>query len=68
MAERLLRQRGVTDIQKILIDVDPVKRDEMIQKTNRKTVPQIFIGDIHIGGNDDLQALDRAGKLLSLLD
>ncbi len=66
-AEQLLRQRGVTDIDKIRIDVDPQRRDEMIERTGRRTVPQIFIGDRHIGGCDDLYACDRAGELAPLL-
>ena len=67
MAERLLKSRGVSDIEKILIDTDENLRTEMIAKTNRRTVPQIFIGDTHVGGFDDLSALDKAGKLLPLL-
>jgi len=67
MAERLLRGKGVTEIEKIRIDSDPALRDEMMQKTGRRTVPQIFIGDTHVGGYDDLAALDRAGGLDPLL-
>lgn len=66
-AEQLLRARGVEVIDKIRIDLNPEHRDEMMQKTARRTVPQIFIGDRHIGGCDELIALDRAGKLLPLL-
>jgi glutaredoxin 3 len=66
-AEQLLKQRGVTEIDKILIDVDPVKRDEMMTRTGRRTVPQIYIGDTHVGGFDDLHALDQKGGLLPLL-
>jgi len=66
-AEALLRQRGVQDIQKIRIDEDPAERDRMIEITGRRTVPQIFIGDKHVGGFDDLSALDRAGGLVPLL-
>jgi glutaredoxin 3 len=66
-AEQLLKQRGVTDIDKILIDVDPVKRDEMMTRTGRRTVPQIYIGDTHVGGFDDLHALDQKGGLVPLL-
>ncbi len=66
-AERLLRERGVTDIDLIQIDVDRSRRDEMIQRARRHTVPQIFIDDRHIGGCDDLVALDGAGKLAPLL-
>lgn len=67
MAERLLRQRGVQDIEKILIDKEPARRDEMMTRTGRRTVPQIYIDERHIGGYDDLSALDRAGGLLPLL-
>lgn len=67
MAEKLLANKGVTLIDKILIDEDPVKRDEMMSRTGRRTVPQIYIGDVHVGGFDDLSALDKAGKLDPLL-
>jgi glutaredoxin 3 len=66
-AEALLRQRGVQEILKIRIDEQPAERDRMIEITGRRTVPQIFIGDQHVGGFDDLSALDRAGGLLPLL-
>lgn len=66
-AERLLASKGVTDINKIRVDLQPEKRDEMIAKTGRRTVPQIFIDDRHIGGFDDLRALDQAGGLDPLL-
>ncbi|MFM1849190.1 MAG: glutaredoxin 3 [Burkholderiaceae bacterium] len=66
-AEMLLKQRGVTEIDKIRIDLDPAQRDEMMAKTGRRTVPQIFIGQTHVGGFDDLAALDREGGLASLL-
>lgn len=66
-AERLLASKGVTEINKIRVDLQPEKRDEMIQKTGRRTVPQIFIDDRHIGGFDDLRALDQAGGLDPLL-
>ncbi|HEX4884040.1 MAG TPA: glutaredoxin 3 [Casimicrobiaceae bacterium] len=66
-AERLLKARGVTEITKIRVDQDPVRRDEMIARTGRRTVPQIYIGDTHVGGYDDLAALERAGKLVPLL-
>jgi len=66
-AEALLKARGVTAIDKVRIDLDPVRRDEMIARTGRRTVPQIFIGDTHVGGFDDLSALDRKGKLAPLL-
>ena len=67
MAERLLKSKGVADIEKIRVDVDPAKRDEMMRKTGRRTVPQIYIGEKHVGGFDDLSALDRAGELIPLL-
>jgi glutaredoxin 3 len=68
LAERLLRARGVADIAKIRIDLDPERRGEMVERTGRRTVPQIYIGERHIGGYDDLVVLDRAGELLPLLD
>ncbi len=67
-AEQLLKARGVETIEKVRIDQDPAQRDAMIQRTGRRTVPQIFIGEQHVGGYDDLAALDRAGKLLPLLE
>jgi glutaredoxin 3 len=67
MAERYLKSRGVTEIQKIRVDQDPGARDEMMQKTGRRTVPQIYAGTTHIGGYDDLVALDQAGGLLPLI-
>jgi glutaredoxin 3 len=66
-AEMLLKQRGVSEIEKIRIDLDAAQRDQMIAKTGRRTVPQIFIGDRHVGGFDDLAALDREGGLTPLL-
>jgi glutaredoxin 3 len=66
-AEQLLKQRGVTEIEKILIDVDTAKRDEMMTRTGRRTVPQIYIGETHVGGFDDLHALDQKGGLMPLL-
>jgi glutaredoxin 3 len=66
-AERLLASKGVKDITKIRVDQNPARRDEMIARTGRRTVPQIFIGDTHVGGYDDLAALDRAGGLVPLL-
>jgi glutaredoxin 3 len=66
-AEQLLSARGVTEIEKIRVDLDPGRRSEMMEKTGRRTVPQIFIGSTHVGGCDDLVALDQAGKLLPLL-
>lgn len=66
-AESMLRARGVTEIEKIRIDLDPAIRAEMIEKTGRRTVPQIYIGDTHVGGYDDLAQLDRSDGLLKLL-
>ncbi|SBT07797.1 glutaredoxin 3 [Candidatus Accumulibacter aalborgensis] len=66
-AEQLLRARGVADIEKVRIDLDPERRTEMLERTARRTVPQIYIGDSHVGGCDELMALDRAGRLLPLL-
>jgi glutaredoxin 3 len=67
MAERLLKSKGVDEIEKVRIDLDPQQRAKMMEKTGRRTVPQIYIGDTHVGGFDDLSALDRAGKLDPLL-
>jgi len=67
-AEQLLRARGVQNIEKIRVDLEPSLRDEMIGRTGRRTVPQIYIGDTHVGGYDDLAALDRAGGLVPLLN
>ena len=66
-AERLLNSKGVTDIEKIRVDLDPRQREEMINRTGRRTVPQIYIGDRHVGGFEELAALEHAGKLDSLL-
>ena len=66
-AEQLLRNRGVVEIEKARVDLDPELRAEMMEKTGRRTVPQIYIGATHVGGCDDLIALDHAGKLLPLL-
>ena len=66
-AKALLRQRGVDQIDEIRIDLDPAQRDHMMQITGRRTVPQIFIGDTHVGGCDDLIALDQKGGLAPLL-
>lgn len=66
-AERLLKAKGVTAITKIRVDLDPARRDEMMKRTSRRTVPQIYIGEQHIGGYDDLAALEHAGKLGKLL-
>jgi glutaredoxin 3 len=67
MAERLLVSKGVGAIEKVRVDLDPEQRMKMMEKTGRRTVPQIYIGDTHVGGFDDLSALDRAGKLDPLL-
>lgn len=67
MAERLLVSKGVTVIDKVRVDLEPAKRAEMMERTGRRTVPQIYIGDTHVGGYDDLAALDHAGKLDPLL-
>ena len=66
-AKQLLRQRGVDAIDEIRVDLDPTQRDAMIARTGRRTVPQIFIGDTHVGGCDELIALDQRGGLLPLL-
>ena len=66
-AERLLRAKGVNEIRKIRIDQDPAERAQMMARTGRRTVPQIYIGERHVGGYDDLVALDRAGTLDGLL-
>ncbi len=66
-AEQLLLRKGVSGVEKIRIDLDPEQRDVMMSLTGRRTVPQIFIGNYHVGGCDDLFALDREGKLDSLL-
>jgi len=66
-AKTLLKQRGVASIDEVRIDLDPAQRDQMIALTGRRTVPQIFIGDTHVGGCDDLMALDRSGGLAPLL-
>ena len=67
MAERLLVSKGVSGIEKIRVDLEPAKRAEMMERTGRRTVPQIYIGDTHVGGYEDLAALDKAGKLEALL-
>ena len=67
MAEKLLHKKGVANLEKILIDRDPAQREIMMTRTGRRTVPQIYIGETHVGGYDDLVALDRAGQLDQLL-
>jgi glutaredoxin 3 len=66
-AKQLLSARGVSEIEEVRVDLDPQRRDEMMQRTQRRTVPQIYIGETHVGGCDDLYALDAAGKLKPLL-
>jgi glutaredoxin 3 len=66
-AERLLTTKGVGVIEKIRVDLEPARRAEMIQRTGRRTVPQIYIDDSHVGGFDDLTALDQSGKLERML-
>ncbi|UXH77685.1 glutaredoxin 3 [Roseateles amylovorans] len=66
-AKSLLKQRGVEQIEEVRVDLDPAQRDSMIELTGRRTVPQIFIGDTHVGGCDDLIALDQRGGLQPLL-
>lgn len=66
MAERLLQSKGA-EIDKVRVDLDPAERSAMMEKTGRRTVPQIYIGDVHVGGYDELAALDRAGGLDPLL-
>jgi glutaredoxin 3 len=66
-AETLLRARGVTAIEKIRVDLEPERRKEMIARTGRRTVPQIYIGEMHVGGFDELAGLDREGRLAELL-
>ena len=67
-AKQLLKARGVTEIEEVRIDVDSGRREEMMRKARRRTVPQIYIGDTHVGGFDELSALDSAGRLRPLLD
>lgn len=66
-AEKLLRSKGIAEIDKIRVDLDPAQRAIMMEKTGRRTVPQIYINGTHVGGFDDLSALEHAGKLDSLL-
>jgi glutaredoxin 3 len=66
MAERLLSGKGIA-VEKIRVDLDPAQRQAMMTRSGRRTVPQIYVGDTHVGGYDDLSALDRAGKLDPLL-
>lgn len=67
-AEQLLKSKGVAEIEKVRVDLEPARREEMMEKTGgKRTVPQIFIGDTHVGGCDDLMALDRSGGLAPML-
>jgi glutaredoxin 3 len=66
MAKRLLSQKGVA-VEEVRVDSDAAQREEMMRSTGRRTVPQIFVGETHVGGFDDLSAMDHAGKLDSLL-
>ncbi len=68
LAERLLKSKGVDEIEKVRIDLEPERRVAMMEKTGRRTVPQIYIGETHVGGFDDLNALEREGKLDALLN
>jgi glutaredoxin 3 len=68
MAERLLLRKGVSQIEKLRVDQDPALRAEMMERTRRRTVPQIYIGETHVGGFDDLARLDRSGQLDTLLE
>jgi glutaredoxin 3 len=67
MADRLLADKAVTDVNRIRVDLEPDRREEMMMRTGRYTVPQIYIGDVYVGGYDDLSSLNRAGKLDALL-
>lgn len=67
MAEKLLNRKGASEIEKIRVDLDPAAREHMMAITGRRTVPQIYIGERHIGGFDDLSALDAEGGLDPLL-
>ncbi len=66
-AEQLLTRKGIKEIEKVRVDLDPARREEMMQRTGRRTVPQIYIGDTHVGGCDDLYELEHQGKLDPLL-
>lgn len=66
-AERLLARKGVSDIERVRVDLEPARRDEMVKKSGQRTVPQIWIGPQHVGGSDELHALERAGALDPLL-
>ena len=66
-AQRLLEDKGVKDVEKIRVDMEPARRDEMMRRSGRRTVPQIWIGERHVGGCDDLHDLEREGRLDALL-
>jgi len=66
-AEALLKARGVAEIEKVRVDLDPAQLAEMVERTGRRTVPQIFVGETHVGGFDELSSLDREGRLAPLL-
>ena len=66
-AKQLLQQKGVVDIEEVRVDLNPERREEMMARTGRRTVPQIYIGETHVGGCDDLYALERAGTLTQIL-
>lgn len=67
MAERLLRAKGIAAIDKIRVDLEPARRVEMMRETGRRTVPQIYIGETHVGGFDELSELDASGRLDEML-
>ena len=67
MADRLLASKGVSAVSRIRVDIEPERRGEMIERSGRTTVPKMFVGKVHVGGYDELSALDRAGRLDGLL-
>lgn len=67
-AKQILKAKGVAEIQEIRVDLDPAERVRMMERTGRRTVPQIYIGDTHVGGHDDMVALDARGGLMPLLN
>jgi len=68
-AEQLLTRKGVEEIEKIRVDIEPERLQEMMEKSNgQRSVPQIFIGDVHVGGYDDIVDLDMEGQLIPMLD
>ena len=66
-ADRLFARKGVADVERVRVDLEPGRRAEMMQRSGRRTVPQIWIGERHVGGSDELHELERAGKLDALL-